>query len=152
VQRDRLAVLKRAGEYLALVTSGRYLGLNYPDGEGESPLHVSLADRDEPVEVGAPLSRGTLEQIYLCLRLGTLDELDQGLTRLPLVLDEALVHWDRGRRAALYPLLEKVARRRQVLLFTCHEEQAEEFQKALGAPIIDLAAPVGRPVEPSPGG
>ena len=95
-------------------------------------------DREEPVPVDAPLSRGTREQVYLCLRLGTLDDLDRDREGLPLVLDEALVHWDEGRRAALYPLLERVSKRRQVILFTCHPEQADEASEALSAEIIDL--------------
>ena len=62
---------------------------------------IDLAERGESVPVGAPLSRGTREQIYLCLRLGTLDYLDRGRESLPLLLDEALVHWDAKRRQQL---------------------------------------------------
>lgn len=130
-------VLQRAGEYLSLVTDGRYTGLCYPHGQ-EGPLCVQPAERDEPVPVDAPLSRGTREQVYLCLRLGTLDDLDRDREGLPLVLDEALVHWDAGRRSALYPLLERVSKRRQVILFTCHPEQAEEASQALSAEVLDL--------------
>lgn len=132
-------VLQRAGEYLSLITDGRYTGLCYPHGQ-EGPLCVQPAEREEPVPVDAPLSRGTREQVYLCLRLGTLDDLDRDREGLPLVLDEALVHWDEGRRSALYPLLEQVSKRRQVILFTCHPEQAEEASQALSAEVIDLHA------------
>ena len=132
-------VLQRAGEYLSLVTDGRYTGLCYPHGQ-EGPLCVQPADREEPVPVDAPLSRGTREQVYLCLRLGTLDDLDRDREGLPVVLDEALVHWDEGRRAALYPLLAKVAKRRQVILFTCHQDLAQEASEGLGAPVLDLQA------------
>lgn len=74
-----------------------------------------------------------------CLRLGTLDHLDAGRERLPLLLDEALVHWDEGRRQALYPLLARVAEVRQVVLFTCHPALAEEARERLGARVLELA-------------
>lgn len=130
-------ILARAGEYLTLVTSGRYTGLCYPEGD-DGPLHVQPADLEEPVPVDLPLSRGTREQIYLCLRLGTLDDLDRDRERLPLVLDEALVHWDPVRREALYPLLDLVSERRQVVLFTCQPELAAEAAEGLGARRVDL--------------
>lgn len=130
-------VLRRASEYLTAVTEGRYGRLDYPSGE-ESDLHVECADRGEALPVGPPLSRGTREQVYLCLRLGTLDYLDQGREGLPLLLDEALVHWDDERRARLYPVLAQIAERRQVVLFTCHPEVAEEVRGALSAAVIDL--------------
>ncbi len=132
-------ILARAGEYLARITGGRYTGLCYPDG-GEEVLCVQASTREEPVPVEVPLSRGTREQIYLCLRLGTLDDLDKGREKLPLILDEALVHWDPERRSALYPVLAQVAQRRQVIVFTCHPELAEEAAEGLGAARIELGA------------
>ena len=131
-------VLRRASEYLGLITAGRYGELSYPEGQ-ETCLHVESAERGAAVPVGPPLSRGTREQIYLCLRLGTLDHLDQGRERLPVLLDEALVHWDAGRRAALYPLLARIADQRQVVLFTCHPAFAEEARAALSAGCVELS-------------
>ena len=136
-------VLLRAGEYLSVITSGRYTGLSYPEGQ-QGSLFVQPSDRDEPVAVDPPLSRGTREQIYLCLRLGTLDALDEDRERLPLVLDEALVHWDQERREAFYGAIREVAGRRQVLLFTCHDGLAKEAEAALGAARIDLGEGVVR--------
>lgn len=131
-------VLRRAGEYLAAITEGRYTLLSYPEGQ-EDTLHAESVERGEAVPVGPPMSRGAREQIYLCLRLGTLDHLDAERERLPLLLDEALVHWDEGRRRALYPLLASVSEVRQVVLFTCHPALAEEARELLGAHVVQLA-------------
>ncbi len=124
-------VLRRASHYLAQATEGRHLRLDYRAGP-EGGLLVSPRDRDEPLPVGPPLSRGTLDQIFLCLRLGLLDHLDADRESLPLVLDDALVRMDDGRRAAVYALLGEISQRRQILLLTCHAALADELEKALG--------------------
>lgn len=131
-------VLERAGRYLAAISAGRYTRLVYPEGD-EGPLHVESAQLGRSIPVDAPLSRGIQEQVYLCLRLGTLDHLDAGRARLPLVLDEALIHWDASRRQALYPVLSELAPQRQVILFTCHPELAQEAVQGMHAARIDLA-------------
>ncbi len=131
-------VLERAGRYLAAISAGRYTRLLYPQGD-EGPLHVESAQLGRSVPVDAPLSRGIQEQVYLCLRLGTLDHLDAGRARLPLVLDEALIHWDTTRRQALYPVLSELAPQRQVILFTCHPELAQEAVQGMQAFRIDLS-------------
>ncbi len=139
-------VLARAGEYLQRITEGRYLALQYPPESANS----SAEGVERPVlqvhskalgwrPVGKPLSRGTQEQIYLALRLGTLDYLDRGRESLPLVLDEALVHWDLERRTSLYAVLRELSERRQVILFTCHEAFAREVEEHLDARRIELS-------------
>ncbi len=59
----------------------------------------------------------------------------------PMLLDEALVHWDEDRRAGLYQALSSrnaLPGARQLFLFTCHEVLAKEAESALGAQRIDL--------------
>ncbi|MFT5058250.1 MAG: hypothetical protein ACI89E_001023, partial [Planctomycetota bacterium] len=47
-------------------------------------------------------------------------------------------HWDHDRRASLYAVLKNVAKKRQVILFTCHQSFATEVQEAMGARLIQL--------------
>ena len=129
-------VLKKAGEYLRAFTGGRYERLMSNDEHAERTLEV-LDAQGEVRTVGAPLSRGTRDQIHLALRLALIDHLDQTGERLPLVLDEVLVHWDATRRAAIYAALRTVAKHRQVFLMTCHQAFADEACAAFGVePIV----------------
>jgi uncharacterized protein YhaN len=75
-------VLLRASEYLERVTHGRWSRIDLEPG-ASGGLFVSGSGHDEPVRAATPLSRGTLDQIYLCLRLGLLDHLDEVRERLP---------------------------------------------------------------------
>ncbi len=130
-------VLQRASAYLERVTHGRWRRLDFEEGAGGG-LFIAGSGRDEPVRVAPPLSRGTLDQIFLCLRLGLLDHLDEGRERLPLVLDDALLRMDAARRAAVFELLAEISRRRQVFLLTCQEWIAAEAERALKLQRITL--------------
>jgi uncharacterized protein YhaN len=107
------------------------------DGD-EGLLAVTLDGRSEPIEVGDPISQGTLDQIFLCLRLGMLDHLDQDRERLPLILDDALLRMDDQRRAAVYALLGDIAPTRQVWILTCNRALADEIESGLKVSRIDL--------------
>lgn len=130
-------VLRAASAYLARITEGRYPRIDYPDPE-QRTLMVQSRELDTHVPVGPPLSRGVREQVHLCLRLGTLEHLDRGREPLPLILDEALVHWDPARRAALYPTLRALTDRRQVILLTCQPEHALEAARQVQARHVHL--------------
>ncbi len=131
-------VLRRASHHLEQITAGRYGRLDYLEG-ADGGLFVSCRERSEPVKVDEPISRGTCDQIFLCLRLGLIDHLDAGRERLPLILDDALLHTDDLRRSEFYPLLRNIAVTRQVFFLTCHRAIADEAEKALATARIELA-------------
>jgi uncharacterized protein YhaN len=132
-QKHQPDVLHRAGDYLAQITEGRYTRLALlTDEEGEE--YLAVFQGSNPIPVGQPLSRGILDQIYLALRLATVDHLDAEGERLPLFLDETFVHWDEDRLRGVIPILEEMARTRQVFFFTCHRAMAELFE----LPILNL--------------
>jgi hypothetical protein len=130
-------VLRRASGYLERITGGRYRRVDMLD-EDEGLLGVTFDGHSEPIEVGDPLSRGTLDQIFLCLRLGMLDHLDDGRERLPLILDDALLRMDDQRRGTVYALLGDIAPTRQVWILTCHRALADEVESNMKVTRIDL--------------
>jgi uncharacterized protein YhaN len=117
------------GKVLSRVTLGRYshvslandlnLSVASPSGSPAAPEKMS----------GGELSTGTLDQLYFATRYALLEFLSPG-DGSPLILDDALVHWDPNRRSATLELLDEISARRQVLLFTC-EGYASEFADSL---------------------
>jgi len=129
-------VLQKAGHYLEIITGGRYNRIfAKDDGEG---LLVKKDSYEYPLEVMQPLSRGTLEQIYMALRLALLDHLDEGKESIPIFLDEAMVNWDSIRLERGIELLESISKNRQVFLFTCHEWLVEMLKSSGDAEVIEL--------------
>ncbi|MGI6574912.1 MAG: AAA family ATPase [bacterium] len=131
-------VLRRGGEYLKKISGGRYDRLFLVEEEGRQVLYLRQAGRLYPVPVNEALSRGTLDQVYLALRLALVDHIDGDRERLPLYLDEVLVNWDQERRERGLELIANICQQRQVFLFTCHPWLVVEMEDKLHAQVIDL--------------
>ncbi len=136
-ERHQPDVLRRASHYLERITGGRYRRIDLLDGDPER-LAVALDGRSEPIEVKPPISQGTLDQIFLCLRLGMLDHLDEGRERLPLILDDALLRMDDQRRREVYALLAELAPTRQLWILTCNRALADEIESQMKVSRIEL--------------
>ena len=65
------------------------------------------------------LSAGAADLMYLAVRLAIVDLTLPGDEPCPIVLDDALVNLDSGRREAAMELLGEIAKERRVILFLC---------------------------------
>lgn len=134
-------IFRRASKYIELITDGRYNRISLDGGEEDKDnraLFLHSPELGYSLSATPPLSRGTLDQVYLALRLALVEHLDAGGERLPVFLDEVLVNWDGVRRARGFDVLKEVAQYRQVFIFTCHDHIAGELVDSLGAVRIDL--------------
>jgi uncharacterized protein YhaN len=91
-----------------------------------------------PIKADYSLSRGTLEQLFLALRLAIADHLDEGRETLPMFLDEALVNWDGIRLDGGLKLLMNISEKRQVFIFTCHKWMTDRIVSATGAQVVEI--------------
>jgi uncharacterized protein YhaN len=125
-------VLAGASEYFAKLTCGAFAGLRTDlDDSGQQVL---LGSRPGGVHLPVQaMSEGTRDQLYLALRLGTVDHwLDQHAA-IPLVVDDILLTFDDRRAAATLEVLAAIAQRTQVLFFTHHEHLVSMVQENNGA-------------------
>lgn len=118
-------VLKQASRLFSSVTEGRYQGILATPGK--VGLVVETADQRR-IDTGA-LSRGTAEQLYLCMRFALIDEFARKVGRLPVLMDDVLVNFDPRRLEATAKLLHEFVQEQQVLFFTCHPHIAELLRK-----------------------
>ena len=104
-----------AAEYMSFVTGGRYEGvlLNRDFSAMTKTTDDAIARRSEY------LSAGTIDLLYLAVRLAVCElALPEGET-CPLIIDDALVNMDETRYEQAVKLLGEIAKQRQVILFTC---------------------------------
>ncbi len=130
------AVIQLAEQHLITITEGRYTGLRLdPEATGRAP-RLMVIDQSGNVHSPMELSRGTVEQVYLCLRLALAE---QHRTPLPLLLDDILVNFDPLRAIATTKVLAEVAASRQVLVYTCHPWVVEVVREVDGqVPVVEL--------------
>lgn len=135
------AVLKAAGAYLSRATGGRYVAIEATD-DGRD---VVVLDEVGGRRCAAELSRGTLELLYVVLRLGLAADRASHSVSLPLVLDDVLVNLDPERALGLTRLLAHAAGHQQVLLLTCRPETRDLLLAQVpDAHVLELPRYAGR--------
>lgn len=117
------ALGRRAAEIFAALTDQRYSSVVL-----DRSFRLSAEPAGDAVcRDAALLSAGTADQLYLATRLAICDLVLPAENAAPLVLDDALANFDDARCEAALRWLKEEARRRQILLFSCHSREAEFF-------------------------
>ena len=111
-------ISRSAQEILGQLTNGRYNRLTLSQ---DFSLHAG-AENEDILRSRHWRSDGTVDQLYLALRLAVAREL---IPEAPLVLDDAMVRFDNERLQAALEILKLEARTKQVILFTCHGRERE---------------------------
>jgi uncharacterized protein YhaN len=137
VYRDRNQgpILMRAKDLFAELTDGAYTGLRADINErGETILMAEDAFRGS-LEIDA-LSDGTVDPLYLALRLAVVQEHNATRESLPFVADDLLLNLDNKRAQAALRTLAAIAASSQVLLFTHHAHILDLARIAVPPPIL----------------
>ena len=112
---------KVASGYMSAVTGGRYADVLI-NRDFSAMTRVS----DDAVSRRAEyLSAGTLDIMYLAVRLAVCELALPDGEPCPLILDDALVNLDEERLEQAMKLLGEIAKERQVILFSCRKPEAE---------------------------
>ena len=145
-QQNQGPILERASEYFSLLTLGSFSRLQpHWNEEGHAVLVGVRADGETEVTIEG-MSSGSMDQLYLALRLASLEHHLKQREPLPLVVDDILIHFDDARSAAALRALAEVSQHTQVIMFTHHAHLVELARKTLPAETLfvqELPSPVG---------
>ncbi len=111
-------ITRRAQQLLSQMTDGRYHSLTMTQ---DFSLQAGAGEEDTVCDA-LWRSDGTMDQLYLALRLAVAEELTPNA---PLILDDALVRFDDQRMAAAVEILKDMAKEKQVICFTCQGREAD---------------------------
>lgn len=102
-------------------------------------LIVDYNDKDEPILQGVRpsgkrvgvdgMSDGTVDPLYLALRLATLEKYLETHEPMPFIVDDILIKLDDHRAEATIEVLYGLSQRTQVVFFTHHQRLVELAQK-----------------------
>lgn len=124
-EKNRGPVLTAASELFRELTLQRFEGLRVDEDDRGNPVLIAIrAESGEPVPVEG-MSEGTCDQLYLALRLASLEMEVAPRNQLPFIVDDILIQFDDERAAAALKILARLARQRQVIFFTHHEHLLE---------------------------
>jgi uncharacterized protein YhaN len=128
--------LEVAQRYMERVTGGSYKRIYRPLGQSTITLETSGGQTLDPVR----LSRGTREQLYLCLRFGHIDVYSRSerAEPLPIVMDDVLANFDPERARRTAEAILEMAQANQILFFTCHPETVAAFLQIQAVPRMQL--------------
>jgi uncharacterized protein YhaN len=129
-------VLEIASRYFQGLTLGSFAGLRADVNDQGVPVLLGVRPDNGWVPVEG-MSSGTRDQLYLSLRLASLQWRMKGSEPLPFVVDDILVNFDDARAEATLQALAEFARSTQVILFT-HHLQTVRTAETLGAHVLSL--------------
>ncbi|MBK5211532.1 MAG: AAA family ATPase [Coriobacteriia bacterium] len=116
-------VIEKASEAFSRLTDNLYVRVSI-DSKASEPVKVLKNDGVELV--AERLSLGTLNQLYLALRLGILRAQPDYGRNLPIVFDDVLATFDPKRKILALVELTLLAQNHQVLYFTKDERETDQ--------------------------
>jgi uncharacterized protein YhaN len=140
-KRRQNPLLARAGALFGILTLGRYAGLHIEhDDDRHKPRLLAIGrDGETMIKVDA-MSEGTIDQLFLALRLAAVEQSVAAGVRLPFLADDLFVNFDDERAHAGLRALAELARSTQVLFFTHHAHLVPIARDAIGADIVSTCA------------
>ena len=139
-QENQGPILQRASEHFAALTLGSFGGLKADFDEKDNAVLVGIRSDESRVDVEG-MSSGTRDQLYLALRLASIEKYLDGAEPMPFIVDDILVHFDDERSQATLGVLANLAEKTQVMLFTHHRrlvEQAENLTTSTPIKVHEL--------------
>ena len=111
------------------ITGGRYQDLRADDSLALKVLVPETGD----VVAASLLSGGTIDQLYLALRISMAELMASRGESLPFIMDEMLAQYDDERTLLALKYLKELSAERQILFFTCKRREIEMASEVCGS-------------------
>lgn len=111
-------LLKPASEILAKITNGHYNDIKTAADLDRSDFKINTAAGSE-IQSSEKLSRGSLEQLFLAVRISRIKEIKP---KLPVILDDSLVNFDQKHLFQTAKIIANLAANRQIFVLSCHPD------------------------------
>ena len=124
-------LLARASELFRQLTLGSFERLQADFNDQDQPILVGVRPSGDLVVVEG-MSDGTRDQLFLALRLASLEHYLATNEPLPFIVDDILIQFDDQRAEATLQVLAQLSAKTQVIFFTHHGGLVEAAQRVTG--------------------
>jgi uncharacterized protein YhaN len=129
-QKNQGPILERANTLFSELTLGSFSGLKASFDERDNPILVGVRPHGSEVRV-AGMSDGTSDQLYLALRLASLQMHIESAEPIPFIIDDLLINFDDERAKATLKALADLSQKTQIIFFTHHSHLLDLAQKVI---------------------
>ena len=107
---------------IEIISNGKYKKVKVNDEEG------LIVEKQNGEYISAEkLSIGTIEQLYISLRLAMVKEISK--ENMPIILDEAFAYYDNERLKNILKYINTEFSKNQIIIFTCTDREEEILNK-----------------------
>lgn len=104
------------------ISNGKYKKANFDPDKG------LIIERDDGEYINCKnLSIGTIDQLYLSLRLSAMNEISE--EKMPIILDEAFAYYDNERLENILKFINDNYKENQIIIFTCSNREKDIMDK-----------------------
>ncbi|TWT99007.1 YhaN family protein [Neorhodopirellula pilleata] len=141
-KRNQGPVLKRASELFASFTLSSFSGIDTDTNDENENVIVGVRggehSTDRRLITVDQMSEGTCDQLFLALRIASLEWHLESNPPVPFIVDDILLKFDDQRSAATLRCLGELSCKTQVILFTHHEHLIDVAREALPADVLQV--------------
>lgn len=126
-------VLARASQIFSHITLGSFKELRADFNERGEPVLTGVRDSSGEAVPVSGMSDGTCDQLYLALRLASLETWLDRHESIPFIVDDVLLNFDDARAIASLEVLAELSHRTQVVFFTHHQHLVDMAKDSLSS-------------------
>lgn len=130
-------ILRQASGIFSQLTLGSFSGLRADMNDSGNPILVGIRPDGSRVNV-AGMSDGTCDQLYLALRIATLESRLETSESMPFIVDDILINFDDERSRATMKIMAELGKKNQVILFTHHRQIVEAANSMAGLATVQV--------------
>lgn len=111
----------------------------YSDVRTGENLSIMLSDpKNEIIVPASILSSGTLDQMYLALRIAISETVLKINESLPFIMDEPFSQYDDERTDNAMKCIYNISKKQQVIFFTCKQKEVEQISSKYTCQVFSL--------------
>ncbi|MGM0445202.1 MAG: ATP-binding protein [Bacillota bacterium] len=120
-------LLNKASNIMNDITNGDYKKIE--PKENLTSLDFKIYNNEgEVIDEINNLSRGTIEQLYMAIRINRIMDIKPAL---PVIIDDSLVNFDSKHLRNIFDIINNLKNRNQIFFLTCHPEQIDYLEEKI---------------------